>query len=350
MSLRAGLLPSRSTVSVPDTHNIHADTKCYPRWSALLACVLLAISACTNKSHSPAPPQVLDPLPPGDPSRPLAPTTQIFLIAGGPDVANFAEEVAAQRRHFHRLGFSDAQIACYWARPTPEAYLDDLEQYRRLAPEVADCYPAKAGLLSQHLRQVANARPSWIYIYITSHGRETMLPARARGLTDPEATLLDQHFIQMGSDPGYGANPVAVVEGYRRGLQPSQLLLTPTTLRSDLTAFPASTTKYVMLQACHGGGFLTVDDPNDRVPRIANLPNLVAIAAARHDRPSFGCEPGSTMTYFGEIFFDLLSNDFSTTPQAIDWEIFFGQLNTAVTKLERQQGVPPSHPVLSISG
>ncbi len=288
-------------------------------------------------------------MPPGNPSAPLSPNTQILLVAGGPDVANFAEEVVAQRQHFRKIGYTDDQIACYWARPTPAAYLEDAEQYLRLLPEIGDCYPAQAGLLVQHLSQLADQRPPWIYIYITSHGRQSMLPERGPALSAEETALLDQHFIQMGSDPGYGHRPEAVVEGYRAGLSPASLMLTPKTLRDALASFHVSTTKYVMLQACHSGGFLSVGELDDAV-RITDLRNLVAIAAARHDRPSFGCEPGSTMTYFGEIFYRLLSTDYAVSPDVIDWETMFASLVTQVEQLEHDQGVPPSYPVLAISG
>ncbi|MGB1277560.1 MAG: C13 family peptidase, partial [Nannocystaceae bacterium] len=257
-----------------------------------------------------------------------------------------------QRRHWHALGYTDDQIACYWARPAAEAYEADIEQYQRLMPDIAECYPARSGLLLAHLQQLANKPPPWLYIYITSHGRATMLPKAIDpiGLEPAEARLLDQHFIQMGSDPGEGADPRAVVEGYRNGVPEASLMLTPTSLADALRAFPAATTKYVMLQACHGGGFISVDDPEDRVARLLGVPNLVAIAAARHDRPSFGCEPGSTMTYFGEIFFRLLSEQFPAPPDAVDWEKFYEQLWKQVEGLERQQGVPASMPVLAISG
>ncbi|MBK7827255.1 hypothetical protein [Nannocystis sp.] len=280
-------------------------------------------------------------------AAPLPPRTRVFLVAGGTEVANFAAEVVAQRRLWLDRGLTPDEIACYWARPGPAELRADRRQYRRLAAELRACYPASTAVLRAHLRQQA-ARPlPSLYLYITSHGDADIMPPDVPkdSLLPGERDLFDQYVIQMGAGLGRGAEPGPLAMAMRRGADPDDLVLSPRLLRGLLRAFPAATPKLVVLQACHSGGFLDAARAELRADAITDVPNLTAIASARFDRTSFGCESGAEMTYFGEIYTRLLTRSPAADPAAVDWPGLFTALAAEVAALERAVDVRPSLPV-----
>jgi len=280
-------------------------------------------------------------------AAPLPPRTRVFLVAGGTEVANFAAEVVAQRRLWLARGLAPDEIACYWARPGPAELRADRRQYRRLAAELRACYPASTAVLRAHLRQQA-ARPlPSLYLYITSHGDADIMPPDVPkdSLLPGERDLFDQYVLQMGAGVGRGAEPGPLAMAMRRGADPDDLVLSPRLLRELLRAFPAATPKLVVLQACHSGGFLDAGRAEQRADAISDVPGLTAIASARFDRTSFGCESGADMTYFGEIFTRLLTHSPAADPAVVDWAGLFGVLAAEVAALERAIDVRPSLPV-----
>ncbi len=106
-------------------------------------------SGCGSSTNEPRPPEfTFEPISPkSDFSRLMAERDQlqvrsietltgkekIFLVAGGSDSANFAQQVIDQRRHWMGLGFSSDEIACFYVRPTLSAMYRDLKQYRRFS-------------------------------------------------------------------------------------------------------------------------------------------------------------------------------------------------------------------------
>lgn len=274
--------------------------------------------------------------------------TKIFLVAGGVEVANFAEEVVAQRRLWLSRGFAPDEIACYWARPGAAELRADRRQYRRLAAELRDCYPASAAVLRAHLQQQATRSLPYLYLYITSHGDADILPEHVPedSLLPSERDLFDQYVIQMGAGVGRGAEPGPLAMAMRRGADPDDLALSPRLLRGLLRAFPAATPKLVVLQACHSGGFLDAARAEQRADAITDVPGLTAIASARFDRTSFGCESGADMTYFGEIYTRLLAQSPAADPRAVAWPRLFAALAAEVAALERAVDVRASLPVL----
>ena len=280
----------------------------------------------------------------------LSPRTKIFLVAGGVEVANFAAEVVAQRRLWLARGVAPDEIACYWAQPGVAELRADRRQYRALAAELRACYPASAALLRAHLRQQA-ARPlPYLYLYVTSHGDADILPVHVPkdSLLPGEREFFDQTVIQLGAGVGRGVLPGPLAQAMRSGAYPHDLVLSPTFLRALLHLFPATMPKLVVLQACHSGGFLADARPERRSQAITDVPGLTAIASARFDRTSFGCESGADMTYFGEIYLRLLARSPAADPHAVAWPALFAALAAEVAARERAIDVRASLPVLFI--
>ena len=280
----------------------------------------------------------------------LSPRTKIFLVAGGVEVANFAAEVVAQRRLWLARGVAPDEIACYWAQPGVAELRADRRQYRALAAELRACYPASAALLRAHLRQQA-ARPlPYLYLYVTSHGDADILPVHVPkdSLLPGEREFFDQTVIQLGAGVGRGVLPGPLAQAMRSGADPHDLVLSPTFLRALLHLFPATMPKLVVLQACHSGGFLADARPERRSQAITDVPGLTAIASARFDRTSFGCESGADMTYFGEIYLRLLARSPAADPHAVAWPALFAALAAEVAARERAIDVRASLPVLFI--
>ncbi|PCC73392.1 Peptidase C13 family protein [Nannocystis exedens] len=273
-------------------------------------------------------------------TAPLPERAHVFLVAGGSDVANFAAEVAAQRELLRTRGVPADEIVCYWAKPTREAFRRDRAQYRRLAAELADCYPAATAVVREHLARAAARRPPFLYLYVTTHGLSSLLPPDVPKdlLEAPDTAMLDQYALQLAAGPGRGFHPAFLMAARRAGAPADDLVFSPAMLARALQAFPAATPKVVVLQACHAGGF---------APALAEVPGLVGLAAARHDRTSFGCDPGPDMTTFGAIYIGLLA-DRLTTPSALpalDWPALYQQLQAQVAAAEAAQGATPSLPV-----
>jgi len=282
-------------------------------------------------------------------SAPLPARARIFLVAGGVDVANFAAEIVDQRALWRERGFSDEEIVCYYARPTRAGYRSDRRQYRALFSELDGCYLASTELLREHLRIAAAQAPPFLYLYISSHGIAGLVE-EGSGLPPDERALLDRYVIQLGEGPGYGIYAEALLEAYREGRASEDLLWTPVVLGEALSRFAAEIPKIVVLQGCHSGGFLY--EPRRRGAAIQGIPNLTAIASARFDRTSFGCDPGPDMTYFGSLLISLLdkTGEAASGPAEIDWLELFEALARGIAAIERREGVTASLPVFFWSG
>ena len=281
-------------------------------------------------------------------AAPLPARAKIFLVAGGDDVANFAAEVLAQRRFWLARGYAPDELACYWAPPTAAAFRADRAQYRELAAALRPCYRAAPALLRAHLEQAGRRAPAFVYLYITSHGRDGLgagdVPEDR--LLPGERELLERFEIQVGPAVDAGALVLAV----RGGADPDDLLFSPHALQGLLRGLPAATRKLVVLQACHSGGFLADARPGRGGETLAAVPGVTAIASARADRTSFGCDPGSTMTYFGEVYTRLLAAH-AAGPRpldapALDWPALFAALSAEIARRERAVDVRPSLPLL----
>ncbi|MCY1058492.1 C13 family peptidase [Nannocystis sp. SCPEA4] len=273
-------------------------------------------------------------------TAPLPERAHVFLVAGGSDVANFAQEIVAQRELLRERGVQADEIACYWAMPTRDAFRRDRAQYRRLAAELAGCYPAATAIVREHLARAAAREPPFLYLYVTTHGLASLLPPDVPKdlLEAPDAEMLDQYALQLAAGPGRGAHPAFLMAARRAGAAVDDLVFSPAMLARALRAFPAATPKIVVLQACHAGGF---------APALAGVPGLVGLAAARHDRTSFGCDPGPDMTIFGAIYTRLLAARLTAALAlpALDWRALYDALQAEIAAAEASQAVTPSLPV-----
>ena len=309
----------------------------------------LALGACATSRQSRQSRQTHEQLIAATPyaTAPLPPRAKIFLVAGGTEVANFAAEVVAQRRLWLARGHAPDEIACYWAHPLPAALRADQAQYLALAEDLRPCYRASAELLRVHLLQASRAELPFVYLYVTSHGDVDIMPEGVPedSLLPSERALFEQYVIQLGGGVGAGVDPGALALAMRSGADPEGLVFSPRLLRDLLLGFPAATPKIVVLQACHSGGFLDEARPERRADTIAGVPRLTAIAAARFDRTSFGCDSGAEMTYFGEVYTALLTRRLPADPTTLDWAALYRALRADIARIEREVDVRPSLPV-----
>lgn len=278
---------------------------------------------------------------------PLPERARVFLIAGGVDVANFAEEVVIQRRFWRRQGLGDDEIACYYAKPSRAGFDGDRRQFRRLLPELDGCYPAEVALVRRHLAEAARRAPPFLYVYVTSHGLPSLVSADVE-LPPDEMGLLDNFVLQLGAGVGRGIHGRRLLNAYRAGADADDLVFTPRSLASALALAPPSTEKIVVLQGCHSGGFL--DEPRGRAADLTAIPGLTAIAAARHDRTSFGCDAGPDQTYFGGLFNRLLGERAAgKAPPEVAWRGLYDALRRELAAIEAREGALPSLPVFFTS-
>ncbi len=282
----------------------------------------------------------------------IDPRTRVLLVAGGDDVANFAAEVLEQRRLWLRAGVPEEQIACYYAKPTRDAWADDLEQYRAIADGLRSCHRAETARLRRDLDVVAQQDPEWVYLYVTGHGLASQLDglARARSrrlrrlaasLSEHEKEVLDAPAIGLEAGPGPGLGEVTrAVRELRKGTEPHDVVLTPAMLADTLSAFPETTLKIVVLQACFSGGFIDHHVPGvvptETKPGLRGVPNLVALTASAAERPSFGCGSGSHRTYFGGAINRALARALydGARPPDLDWRDIHDRAAFAVEAME----------------
>jgi hypothetical protein len=320
----------------------------------------LLVLGCRDRGEGSTPPSVFEDLAYREDAT--GSNTRVFLVAGGDDVANFAAEVLEQRRMWMRAGVSEDEIACYYAKPTKQAWGDDLEQYRALANALRECHRAEPARLRRDLLAAAKREPEWIYLYVTSHGldsqaagleyaRSRKLRALAETMSDEERALLDAPAIGLEAGPGPGLGEVTrTVRALRKGADPGDLVLTPATLAETLQSFPPTTAKIVVLQACFSGGFIDHHVPGgaavDTGPGLKAVPNLVALTASAAERPSFGCGSGTHRTYFGGAVNRAIARelDDGERPADLDWKAIHDKAAFAVEAMESVEAEPRSFP------
>ncbi len=293
---------------------------------------------------------------------PTAPTTKVFLIAGGNDVANFAAEVLEQRTLWRRAGLREDQIACYWASPSAEDFAKDQAQFEALSVALRSCHMASPQRVAADLRVAAEHADGFVFVYVTSHGLASQLgplessknrrTARlVASLTDAERDVLGPAAIglQAGDGPEIG-EPRAIVADLRRGSEPDSLVFTPRTLGPLLAAFPASVRKIVVLQACFSGGFINhhaTEDagPSDGADALLSVPNLTAMTATAAERPSFGCGSGGARTYLSGAFNVALARALEQrAPGELPWHEIYDKVACAIEPMEAVQGTRSSLP------
>lgn len=285
---------------------------------------------------------------------------KIFLVAGGSDSANFAQEVIDQRRHWMNMGFSADEIACFYVRPTLTAMYQDWEQYRLLSDELSHCFAANTQVIRYALHLASILEPDFIYFYSSSHGAPPM--SLASEILDSKHSEklysevlqrfphLDQYWLVYdGSSIGDAFNRHEVDEMIAAGEEKKEdFYFSPEVLKGLLNKPGFSKTqKIIILQACFSGGFLESPEPKFQDQTLTSVSYLTLITAARFDRTSFGCDVGSQTTVFGGEFNHLISTHLhSQIPVQIDWSTLYSSLerNIRTREMELNLGDKPSLP------
>ncbi len=333
-------------------------------------------SGCGSSTNEPRPPEfTFEPISPkSDFSRLMAERDQlqvrsietltgkekIFLVAGGSDSANFAQEVIDQRRHWMGLGFSSDEIACFYVRPTLSAMYRDLKQYRRLSDELSNCFAANARVIRYALFLASIRKPDFVYFYSSSHGAPPMsLASQILDAKDSEELYsralqryphLDQYWLVYdGSVNGDPFNRYKVDESIASGQEnKDHYYFSPEVLKTVLSEKGfEQTEKIVILQSCFSGGFLESPVPKFQDQTLQSVSHLTLITASRFDRASFGCGVGAETTLFGGEFNRLISTTpYSQSPDQIDWTSLYSSLERNIQNLETQLklGDEPSLP------
>jgi hypothetical protein len=104
--------------------------------------------------------------------------------------------------------------------------------------------------------------------------------------------------------------------------------LRPASLAQALSIGCPAVPTVVILSACYSGAFTVGAMP---------APNRIILAAARADRPSFGCQADRTYTVFDECLLAAL-------PRAPTWRAVYAASLGCVRDRERQLSVLPSQP------
>lgn len=276
------------------------------------------------------------------------PKTKIFLVAAGADIANFLQEVVEQRAHFNELGYTDDEIACYYVKPTAADYASDEKQFAVLAPRATGFHLAAPHILYRHLRAAAQNGPDFVYLYVSGHGRQPLIP----GVTISEQPSPDEIYLiqrhsefssqfrldMMGGPSGH-MNLRMRVAALDDGIDPALLFLTPRYLKEALSAFPETTPKVVVLQGCYSGGFVKNDIKSLENEALSTMPNVVALAASNWDRQSFGCKVDAEYTYWGGLYVHTLKEYAASIPET-PWALVAASVEEKVDDLEIQLGLP----------
>lgn len=107
-------------------------------------------------------------------------------------------------------------------------------------------------------------------------------------------------------------------------------LLTPTMIRNALDE-SGIRHRVIAISACFAGGF--IEELKD--------PDTLVLAAARHDRTSFGCGNDSVATFFGRAW---LADGLN---QTLDFAAAFDQARLAIAIREKAETLRPSRPQLA---
>ena len=322
--------------------------------------VALGLIACRTTAAPESPARALDSS--SYATGPVAPTTKVFLIAGGDDVANFAAEVLEQRTLWRRAGLREDQIACYWSKPAADDFEKDRAQFEALTLALRSCHMASPARVHADLSAAAQHADGFVFVYVTSHGLASQLrplesssnPRTApfvASLSTAERQVLEPAAIGLQAGPGPElGSPRAIVDALRQGSGPASLVFTPRTLGPLLAAFEPNVRKVVVLQSCFSGGFIDHHETEEAEhsagsEALLEVPNLTVMTATAAERPSFGCGSGESRTYFGGAFNVALSRALEQhAPDALPWPEIYDNVVLAIEAMESVQGTDASIP------
>ncbi len=268
-----------------------------------------------------------------------------FLVAGGNDAANFAEEIIEQKKLLLELGAAEKEIVCFYSIPYDKTFREDENHFRALANDLSHCYPAFPKFIWEQMKQGGVENES-IYVYITSHGSDPLSVGMRNWDADDrkwaedwlrELPEIDQYFVDMKA-AGFDGEPYGLGRRFK-AVQTNEysfedLFVTPRNLKKALrNGVAPEAKKFIAIQACHSGGFIDSDESKFRPDTLQDLEKATVMTAARYDRASFGCGVGNFRTYFGGAFNDLLKARRSL-PQNIDWQDLYREVSRKVKDME----------------
>ena len=202
----------------------------------------------------------------------------VGFAAYGPE-AVFKREVVAVRELFdERLGTKDRSVA--------------LINHASTAEDVPLASSDNLDRVLQHLGRIMHRDRDTLFLFLTSHGEPGLLAV-----------------VMPGLELGH---------------------LTPGALRQMLDRSGIQK-RVVVVSACYSGSF---------IPALAG-PNTLVIAAARGDRPSFGCSDKRTWTYFGDAYFNRALRKETSFKKA------FHRASELVERWERLGRLKPSLPQMA---
>lgn len=331
---------------------------------ALLSLLLFGLSGCANFYLAVPVKTVL-----GYQTGSLPSSTKLFLVASSAASANFAQEIIDQKDVWIQLGIKEAEIACYYNIPGQAVFERDQNQFIEIGPKLSRCYQANIELLKTHLQQIAKVSPPYVYLYMTAHGNPpiSQVPEKHRltGFTKKARSeilkknfeFLEQFNLTVDSYYEKANTPENNIPwqfrvggcDFREPDCTSNYLLSPSSLKNMLQSLN-KIPKFIVLQGCFSGGFIEDSRPNAQERTLSTLPKVTVITASRFDRASFGCNPGSRTTYFGQAFNETLQEQKTTTsPLSLNWKETFSTIKQKIVALESPQKFTPSEPQLFTS-
>ena len=109
-----------------------------------------------------------------------------------------------------------------------------------------------------------------------------------------------------------------------------------------LRTLPDTTQKFVVLQGCYTGGFLSRSEYS-----LNHIPNTTVLTAANSERPSFGCSPGDRLSHYGAAFNQALKSQPQRNPLEIPWAQVHEKLRSRLSTQEAQLGIQNALPQFS---
>lgn len=203
---------------------------------------------------------------------------QLYFVgfAGYGPEAVFKREVVAVRKLFNeRFGTEKRSVALInHVSTTDEFPLASAQNLERVL---------------RHLGQIMDPSRDTLFLFLTSHGERALLAVEMPGLRL-------QH-------------------------------LTPAMLKRMLDESGIKNS-IIVVSACHSGSF---------IPALAG-PRTLVIAAAREDRPSFGCADTREWTYFGDAYFNRALRRETSFRKAFD------RASRLIARWETRWRLQPSYP------
>lgn len=286
-------------------------------------------------------------------TKPISSRAKFFLVAASSDTANFLQEIVEQRQILMSMGYHPDEIVCYYVAPTRHEFLEDQDQFKSLIGKVEAFYLASTPNLFSHLTRAGDNDPPFVYLYVTSHGSpplgETLREYYGGMNQEPQRQIdfltgrfpdyYNQYFISFDAMTTGKANAPMRLHAMAKAQSPEDLILTPKYLNRVLSGVREEVKKYVILQGCYTGSFISTNhEGNAGQDSLKNIPNICVMTASRWDRPSFGCAPGPDRTYFGGTFNDLLSTQ-RPPLEAIVWQDFYEKLKIRIKRMESDQQI-----------